>query len=463
VNLVGLDSLTTYDYRVSTSCGANGASGFTNAQFSTPAPFVCNAPSGLTAGSVTATSATISWSAVSGASSYRVEYKAAASATWIVFASATTSTSANISGLTSSTLYDYRVSTNCGINGNSGFSSGQFTTAALPACVTAFEPNESISAAALITSGITNSAAISSSTDNDYFRITTTALSNITYNLVGPSGVDFDMTIFNSSGTQIGSGASSSATETVSLTNQPAGTYYIRVFGFNGVFSSTCYTIRATATTVTTCQNGYDTETANNANTGAAAIPFSTDIRGLVSPAGDVDNYKFTITTGGTITLTLTTLPANYNLRLVNSAGTILVTASRSGTNSETINATVSAGTYYARVYGASSSQNNSTNCYTLRVNRGTAVRMEEIPVAAVEKTLEIFPNPVVNLLNLRLNNNYGLVDVEIVNQNGSTIRRQRISGSNVMLNVSDLPSGMYMVKARRGREVISTAKFIRQ
>lgn len=463
VNLSGLDSLTTYDYRVSTDCGTNGASGFSTAQFTTPVPFVCNAPSGLAAGSVTTSSANISWSAVNGAASYRVEYKAASSATWIVFASATTSTSANLSGLTSSTLYDYRVSTSCGASGTSGFSSGQFTTATQPACVTAFEPNESISAAALITSGVTNSAAISSSTDNDYFRITTTALSNITYNLVGPSGVDFDMTVFNSSGTQIGAGTSTTATETVSLTNQAAGTYYIRVFGYNGAFSSTCYTIRATATTVTTCQNGYDIETANNANTGAATIPFSTDIKGLVSPAGDVDNYKFTITTGGSITLTLTTLPANYNLRLVNSAGTILKTSSKTGTNNESISVTVSAGTYYARVYGASTSITNSTSCYTLRVTRGTAVRMEDIPVSVVENAMEVFPNPVVNTLNLRLNNNFGLMDVEIVNQNGSVIRRQRFSGVNAMLDVNDLPAGMYMVKARRGREVISSVKFVKQ
>ena len=52
--------------------------------------------------------------------------------------------------------------------------------------------------------GVTNSAAISTSTDVDYYKITTTAASNIVYNLVGPSGVDYDLYIYNSAGTQIG-------------------------------------------------------------------------------------------------------------------------------------------------------------------------------------------------------------------------------------------------------------------
>ena len=84
-----------------------------------------------------------------------------------------------------------------------------------------------------------NSAAITTSTDNDYFKITTTATSNIVYNLVGPSGVDFDLTVLNSSGTQIGSSAGTTATETITLNNQAAGTYYIRVYGYSGAFSAT--------------------------------------------------------------------------------------------------------------------------------------------------------------------------------------------------------------------------------
>ena len=87
----------------------------------------CNAPTGLASSGVTSGSASVSWSAVSGAVSYSVDYKANSSSTWINAASATTSTSINLSGLTAATLYDWRVRTNCSSN-NSSYSTAQFTT-----------------------------------------------------------------------------------------------------------------------------------------------------------------------------------------------------------------------------------------------------------------------------------------------------------------------------------------------
>ena len=198
-NLTGLTQGSLYDWRVKATCAA-GSGNAVAAQFTTTAPFVCNAPSGLTASSITSSGATVSWTAVSGAASYAVDYKLSTASTWTSAATATTSTSVAISGLTASSLYDYRVSTNCGSNGTSGFATAQFTTTA--------------------------------------------------------SG----------------------------------------------------------------CQSVYDVST-NGTTAGAATIPFNTNVTGLISPSGDIDNYKFVITTGGTITLTLTTLPANYDLKLLSSTG----------------------------------------------------------------------------------------------------------------------------------------------
>ena len=46
-------------------------------------PPACGDPTGLNTTSITQTSATVSWSAVSGAINYDVDYKAASSGTWI--------------------------------------------------------------------------------------------------------------------------------------------------------------------------------------------------------------------------------------------------------------------------------------------------------------------------------------------------------------------------------------------
>ena len=61
------------------------------------------------------------------------------------------------------------------------------------------------------------------------------------------------------------------------------------------------------------CPIVYDNFT-NGTFSGAVAIPLDTDIKGLINPSGDKDYYKFTITNPGAITVSLTTLPADYDL-----------------------------------------------------------------------------------------------------------------------------------------------------
>jgi hypothetical protein len=462
VNLTGLVASSLYDWRVRTNCSSSN-SAFSAAQFTTTATAACNAPTGLTAASITTTAATVSWTAVSGAVSYAVDYKLAAATTWTSAATATTSTSVALSGLSSASLYDWRVRTNCS-GTSSTYTQAQFTTATVPSgCGTAFEPNETLATAATIVSGVTNSAAITTTTDNDYFKIVTTATSNIVYSLVGPSGVDYDMTILNSAGTSIGSGTGSTATETVTLNNQAAGTYYIRIFGYNGANSATCYTIRATATAVaTSCASTYDVST-NGTAAGAATIPFNTDIKGLISPSGDNDYYKFVITTGGTATITLTTLPADYDLVLYSSNGTTQLAISQNGgTTGETISRTYTAGTYYARVFGYNNA-NNATNCYTLKVQLGTASLVETTPEITKAGMLKIYPNPVTEFVNVSV---LGNVDrqslLNIFDAQGVMMRTINMTNNLQRIYVGDLPKGVYLIKLNKGDGNLSS-KFVIQ
>ena len=421
----------------------------------------CSAPAALAASAVTTTSATVSWGAVSGAVSYDVDYKTNASATWINAATATTTTSVNLSGLTAATLYDYRVRTNCA-GGSSIYTAAQFTTtSATPTCATAFEPNETQAAAAAITSGVTNSAAITTTTDVDYFKITTTATSNNTFNLVGPSGVDYDLYIYNSAGTQIGSSTGTTATEAVSLTSQAAGIYYIKVLGYNGANSPTCYTIKATAATVTGCQSTYDNST-NGTTSGAATIPFNTNITGLISPSGDIDNYKFVITTAGTITVTLGTLPGDYDLKLLNSAGTQVGISQNGSTTSETISYTAAAGTYYAQAYGYNGA-NSATVCYTLKVQLGTASQPELTQPVTMKGMMKVYPNPVTNILNISV---LGDIDskgvLTIADSKGAVVMREKIIHNPQAINISRLAKGVYLMKINNGANKI-TAKFVKE
>ncbi|TPE45937.1 M4 family metallopeptidase [Pontibacter mangrovi] len=88
----------------------------------------CNSPTGLTASNISATSATLSWSAVSGASSYNVRFRPTGTSTWTT--GSVTGTSASATGLTAGTNYEYQVNTVCAGGSSAYSSSATFTTTA---------------------------------------------------------------------------------------------------------------------------------------------------------------------------------------------------------------------------------------------------------------------------------------------------------------------------------------------
>ncbi|MDO9186607.1 MAG: N-acetylmuramoyl-L-alanine amidase [Bacteroidia bacterium] len=87
----------------------------------------CGTPFGLSATAITVSGATLNWSAISGATSYNVQYKKSSSSTWTTISAATNSHT--ISGLTISTAYDFKIQAVCSSAGTYS-SVSTFTTAA---------------------------------------------------------------------------------------------------------------------------------------------------------------------------------------------------------------------------------------------------------------------------------------------------------------------------------------------
>ncbi len=102
-----------------------------------------------------------------------------------------------------------------------------------------YEPNDSFAQAyGPLTSGTVYSSFIASSSDDDYYTFTSTATGTITVTLGGFSG-DYDVFLYNGSQTEIGRGYTTNNPETISVANAAAGTYYVRVDGYNGASSTT--------------------------------------------------------------------------------------------------------------------------------------------------------------------------------------------------------------------------------
>ncbi len=399
------------------------------------APPTCGTVIGLGSSSITSSSATVSWSALSGANSYDVDYKLNSSGTWINAVTATTLTSRNITGLTASSLYDWRVRANC-TGATGAYAQAQFTTTAPPACGTV--------------TGLASSA------------ITTSSATVSWAALGGANNYDVDYKL-NSSGTWINSISATTLTSR-SISGLSASSLYdwrvrANCTGSTGAYAQAQFTTAA----VTTCPGPLDIST-NGTYTGSATIPFNTDAKGLISPTADVDWFKFVITTGGTATITLTTLPFDYDVKLFSSNGTTQLAISQNGgTSSETISRTYTAGTYYIQVYGYNGA-NSSTNCYTLRVALGTATINNPVGIEQTEKiTMQLAPNPASSNLKVTVNGFDKQKVFEVFDANGIRVMSQKNTQNVSSLDIRNLSNGIYFLKVTAvDGTVISQDRFIK-
>ncbi len=212
----------------------------------------CGTPSGLAAGSITSAAATLSWTAVSGASSYNVQYKLSSATTWTTVSS--TSTSLALSGLSASSTYNYQVQAVCSVLGNYSTAASFTTLVATTTCGTdSYEPNNSISAYKTLAVNSTKTAKICPAGDEDWYRFSTTSTArNFKIDLT-TLPADYDLYVYNSSGTLLGSSVlGGTSSETFKLNGGAVGNYYVRVIGYGGAFNATTnYSIRATTSSST--------------------------------------------------------------------------------------------------------------------------------------------------------------------------------------------------------------------
>lgn len=109
-NLVGLASNTSYDVQIRAICSPTSYGSYSSFSFTTSG-VICLTPTGLASGSITQSSASLSWNAVSGVSNYAVRFKLSSSSTWTNSSSSTNSFA--MQGLQSNQSYDVQVAAHC--------------------------------------------------------------------------------------------------------------------------------------------------------------------------------------------------------------------------------------------------------------------------------------------------------------------------------------------------------------
>ena len=126
-SITGLTASSTYEWQVQTVCSGGSSAYSTSSNFTTGAAAACGTPSGVTAGSLTNTGATISWGTVTGALSYNLNWKLSSSGTYTTI-TGISGTSYALSGLASCTSYNYQVQAICSAGAGSFSTAGTFTT-----------------------------------------------------------------------------------------------------------------------------------------------------------------------------------------------------------------------------------------------------------------------------------------------------------------------------------------------
>lgn len=334
-------------------------------------------------------------------------------------------------------------------------------------CTNDSEPaNNAIATAPAIAFATDKWSQIGSATDHDYYKFTLTQNSVAIVRLQNLPA-DYNLLLYNGSGTLIASSTNTGTANEGLETELAPGSYYARVVSAAGAFStSQCYKIRVSVAVLGACTNA--DEPANNNLATAPLRTLNAYTYSQLGAPGDQDYWKFTVPVAGPVYLDLFNLPADYELRLLNSAGAQLAQSVNGNNSSEFISLNVAAGTYYAHVYGYNSAYSTSV-CYTLEIANSNWLPVpaalsegpgdEASAVAEPAAGLRLVPNPTTGRFDVLLDEP-GAAQLTIVDARGRLVRSDYLE-ARLSLDLSGEPDGVYQVmvvqngRLKQGRIVL--------
>lgn len=245
--LSGLQSSTTYQVKVLSLC--NGILGVDSQllTFTTKTTPCTNIPTNLSVSAITATSASVNWSAATGAVSYKLQYRKSNATTWTVIGTIF-STTFDLINLSASTPYDVQVAAVCGANSTSGFSTQKsfVTITPTPTCTDKFEDNNTKTNAKVLIANTAISANIGYASDNDWFKFSNSTSQRYIKLTLSNIPTEYQMRLFDASGILIAEATSSSTiAKNIKWNNGKVGSFHIQIFTKNSIFSAkNCYELK---------------------------------------------------------------------------------------------------------------------------------------------------------------------------------------------------------------------------
>jgi hypothetical protein len=195
----------------------------------------------------------------------------------------------------------------------------------------------------------------------------------------------------------------------------------------------------------------------NETNATARSINANSTVNGIISSAADKDWFQFANSASQrNIKVTLTNL-----LKLFRSTTQLAISQNTGTTNEQIIYNTISISkNYRVKVYPKTSAF-NTAQCYTLTTQIGSAA-FEPAGLGSGSEdnsdAIVIFPNPANDAVHISVPPSEVETTIEMIDGMGRTVMsmtQANASGqSNVIIDVSDQPNGVYLVRAVQGDRV---------
>jgi hypothetical protein len=234
-------------------------------------------------------------------------------------------------------------------------------------CTDSWEPNETWATAATMPAGLHIGPKICSASDVDWFKFAVAAGQQIEVSM-DSLPANYDVALYNPAGNWVAhSQNAGAADEFIAATATSTGDYSLFVSGVAGAYdTSNNYRLRVDLGTGQVCNDPWEP---NESWGAAASISTNSNVEAYICDASDVDWFKFQVTAGQQITLTLTSLPENYDLLLYSPAGAYIDgSASGGATNEQITHSAATTGAYYAFVH-APANDYDVSDSYILRAS----------------------------------------------------------------------------------------------
>lgn len=347
-----------------------------------------------------------------------------------------------------------------------------------------FEDNDSAATASdlRVVAGTVSETALSIEPgDADWFRFTLSGTGGTADRVAlsfNHAQGDIDLALYAADGRSLlAQSEGTGSTEEITLAGRGAGTYYVRVYGYEGA-ANPAYALEIKVAATTAARDRFEDNDSAAAATDLRSIGGVLTESALSIEPGDVDWYRFTLPAGGRsgdkVSLAFVHAQGDVDMQLYNAAGTALAVSEGSGNSEEIALGGLAAGTYLLQVYGYGGVANPAyslTLSAAAQVSSGDRLEDNDTPATATdlrvvsgtraETGLSIEPGDA-DWFRFTLGGNgrngdkavvdfthgSGDIDLQLFAADGSTLLATSDgSGNREEISLSGRPAGTYLLK----------------